>query len=273
MFRIGEFSKLVRVTPRMLRHYEKCGLVAPRHIDEFTGYRYYGADQMLDLSRITALRDMGFSVDEIKTTIPHFEDQPYMSRILHAKSEEVKRTISSEQEKLTKLAHMSGALLKERNIMLYDVETKALDPIKAITLRDRIPKYNQEGILWERLCAFVGENQIACTGGGYATYLDEEYMEENPDVEIALPVSELGENNGEFIYKEYPAIPLAATLKFSGAFDGGYDAASAKLASWVEQNGYEFAGPARGHVIVEPHSVSSPDDLLTELQAPIRKAE
>jgi hypothetical protein len=29
MSKIGEFSKLVRVSPRMLRHYEKCGLLNP----------------------------------------------------------------------------------------------------------------------------------------------------------------------------------------------------------------------------------------------------
>lgn len=257
----------------MLRHYEKCGLVAPRYTDESTGYRYYGADQMLDLSRITELRDMGFSIDEIKAVAPRFDDQPYMSRILHTKSEEIKHAISSEQEKLTRLAQLSGAILKERNIMLYEVETRAIDPIKVISLRGRIPQYNQEGLLWEKLCTFIVDNQIECLGGGYATYLDDEYQEKNPDVEIALPVAEFGEDQGDFIYKEYPRIPLAATLKFSGAFDGGYDAASAKLASWIEQEGYEFAGHVRGHVIVDPETVSNPDDLLTELQAPIRRAE
>lgn len=41
LFKIGEFSLLVRVTPRMLRHYEKCGLVQPASIDETSGYRLF----------------------------------------------------------------------------------------------------------------------------------------------------------------------------------------------------------------------------------------
>jgi DNA-binding transcriptional MerR regulator len=62
MFKIGEFSKMVRVTSRMLRHYEKCGLLTPTEIDRFTGYRMYTAMQIPILYRIVQLRDMGFGV-------------------------------------------------------------------------------------------------------------------------------------------------------------------------------------------------------------------
>lgn len=84
-------------------------------------------------------------------------------------------------------------------------------------------------ILWERLGRFVQENQIACTGGGYSIYHDQGYVEENPDVEIALPVVELGKSQGDFSFKELPAIEMAATLRFSGPFNGSYDAASENL--------------------------------------------
>ena len=65
MFKIGEFSKLVRVSPRMLRHYEKCGILYPAEIDKFTGYRGYSAGQIPLVQRIITLRDMGFSIEEI----------------------------------------------------------------------------------------------------------------------------------------------------------------------------------------------------------------
>lgn len=262
---------LVRVSPRMLRHYEKCGLVCPAALDETSGYRLYSAEQIPQLTKITTLRDMGFSIDEIAEALPHFDNHFYMSRILRAKIAEAKQTLAAEQEKLSQLMYMSDTILKERNIMLYNVELKELDPVKVISLRGTIPRYNEEGILWERLGEFVGKNQIACMGGGYSIYHDKGYMEENPDVEIALPVAELGESQGDFVYKELPGIQLAATLKFSGPFDGGYDAASEKLAAWMEQNGYGFAGNLRGHVIVDPETCESPEDYLTELQAPVRK--
>lgn len=41
MLKIGEFSKLSRVSVRMLRHYDEVGLLAPSEVDPMTGYRYY----------------------------------------------------------------------------------------------------------------------------------------------------------------------------------------------------------------------------------------
>ena len=38
--KIGEFSRLMQVTVKTLRHYEHKGLLIPDEIDEWTGYRY-----------------------------------------------------------------------------------------------------------------------------------------------------------------------------------------------------------------------------------------
>ena len=271
MFRIGEFSKLVRVSPRMLRHYEKCGLFYPAEIDRFTGYRQYGAGQIPLLANIVALRDMGFSIDEIGDILPRFDDRAYMDRALRAKMAAVKSTIEAERERLEKLMQMSDTVRKERDIMVFEVELRKLPSVRVLSLRGIIPHYREEGTLWEKLGAYIGENQIAIEGGGYSTYFDEEYKETDPDVEIAVPVSALGEGEGAFVYKEYPEIERAATLRFSGPFDGGYDAACEKLANWMEEHGYAFAGPLRGHVIVPPSEGSEPKDWLTELQAPVEK--
>lgn len=157
--------------------------------------------------------------------------------------------------------------------MLYEVELKKLEAVKVLSLRGIIPHYNQEGMLWEKLGRFIGENSIACHSDGYSIYYDEEYMESNPDVEIAIPVDTLGETKGEFVFQEYPAIELAATLRFSGPFDGGYDAAWEKFARWIEENGYVFAGHLRGHVITSPDDEPNPEKWLTELQAPVMKAK
>lgn len=271
MFKIGEFSKLVRVSPRMLRHYEKCGLLYPAEIDKFTGYRQYSAGQIPLLTNIVTLRDVGFSIDEIRDIVPHMDDKAYMENILRIKAVSVKANIDAEQEKYDMLVQMNANVRKERNIMVYEVKLEKLPPVKVLSLRGIIPHYRDEGMLWEKLGKFVGENQIACHSDGYSTYFDEEYKEENPDVEIAIPVDVLGESKGKFVYKEYEGIPLAATVRFSGPFDGGYDAASEKLAEWMEQNGYTFAGYLRGHVLTSPDDQPNPEKWLTELQAPVIK--
>ena len=49
---IGEFSHLARVTTKLLRHYDRIGLLPPSHVDADNGYRYYSADQLPRLNRI-----------------------------------------------------------------------------------------------------------------------------------------------------------------------------------------------------------------------------
>ena len=53
--KIGEFSKMMQVTVKTLRHYEQRGLLAPDEVDEWTGYRYYSIGQMQRLNTIHPL--------------------------------------------------------------------------------------------------------------------------------------------------------------------------------------------------------------------------
>ncbi len=61
MLKIGDFSKLSRISIRMLRHYNEIGLLIPESIDDFTGYRYYSEAQLPVANRITALKDMALA--------------------------------------------------------------------------------------------------------------------------------------------------------------------------------------------------------------------
>ena len=64
MLTIGDFSRLSRVTPRMLRHYDALGLLRPQAVGD-NGYRYYRQEQLSDLLRIQWLKSYGFSLGEI----------------------------------------------------------------------------------------------------------------------------------------------------------------------------------------------------------------
>ena len=55
MFRIGEFSRISRVTIDTLRHYDALGLLKPAKVDSFIGFRYYSARKLAALNRIAAL--------------------------------------------------------------------------------------------------------------------------------------------------------------------------------------------------------------------------
>ncbi|MGG4396869.1 helix-turn-helix domain-containing protein [Paenibacillus thiaminolyticus] len=66
MFKISEFSKISQVSVKTLRYYDQLNLLKPAHIDKFTGYRYYSADQMFQLHRILAYKELGLSLDQIR---------------------------------------------------------------------------------------------------------------------------------------------------------------------------------------------------------------
>ncbi len=85
MLKIGEFSKLSRVSVRMLRHYDEIGLLKPAEIVSFTDYRYYREDQLPAMCRITALKDMGFSLAEIVKMLEVYEDKEQMERYFDAR--------------------------------------------------------------------------------------------------------------------------------------------------------------------------------------------
>ena len=76
--KIGEFSQLMQVTVKTLRHYEQKGLLTPDEVDEWTGYRYYSINQMQKLQTIRDLQRLGFSLDEIKDL---FEDNSHFPSI------------------------------------------------------------------------------------------------------------------------------------------------------------------------------------------------
>src|ERR671911_3226667 len=65
MLKIGDFSRLGQVSVDTLRHYDALGLLEPTEVDPSTGYRYYSARQLGSLNRILALKEVGFSLEEI----------------------------------------------------------------------------------------------------------------------------------------------------------------------------------------------------------------
>ena len=56
MLKIGDFSKMSKVTIKALRYYEKEGLLIPKYVDKFNGYIYYESNQLLEISRIISLK-------------------------------------------------------------------------------------------------------------------------------------------------------------------------------------------------------------------------
>jgi DNA-binding transcriptional MerR regulator len=65
VIKIGDFARLIQVSVVTLRHYDEIGLFKPAVVDRQNGYRYYSVAQLPRLYRILALKDLGFSLEQI----------------------------------------------------------------------------------------------------------------------------------------------------------------------------------------------------------------
>jgi DNA-binding transcriptional MerR regulator len=95
--KIGDFAKLSRVSPRMLRHYDRVGLLTPIHTDPLTGYRFYSLDQLGRLRRIAVLRELSFSLRDIALLLADGGQLPDVRSLLRRKQQELRQRIAEDQ--------------------------------------------------------------------------------------------------------------------------------------------------------------------------------
>ena len=123
MLKIGEFSKLSRVSVRMLRHYDEIGLLKPAEIDRFTDYRYYREDQLPTAGRIAALKDMGFSLADIVRILEVYDDREKLEPFFSARQKELEALSKDTAYKLTLLDAARKRLRKEENVEMMAWKT------------------------------------------------------------------------------------------------------------------------------------------------------
>ena len=80
MYKIGEFSKLSKTTIKTLRYYDKENLLMPDFIDQNTGYRYYETKQLIELSKIMSLRQVGLSIKDIKIVLDGYDRKKILEK-------------------------------------------------------------------------------------------------------------------------------------------------------------------------------------------------
>lgn len=63
--KVSELAKIVHVNKRTLHYYDDIGLFSPE-VKDANGYRYYALTQIMDLSIILSLRELGMPLSEIR---------------------------------------------------------------------------------------------------------------------------------------------------------------------------------------------------------------
>lgn len=271
MLKIGDFSKLSRISIRMLRHYDEIGLLVPENVDDFTGYRYYGEAQLPLAERIQVLKSMGFGLAVIGEILEKYEDTHEMERFLLIKRKELEEQARMTQERLRLLDNTIKWLRKDGSLMDYNVTLKTLPERYVASVRQIIPAYNAEGVLWKMLNEEIAPQHVqpAAPCYGLAVFHDEGFKESDVDVEIQISVTGAYKDTEHVKFKEVAPIQMA-----SATYKGSYEQitkVNEAVASWINENGYEFNGVSFCIYHKSPHDVSNPEELVTEVCYPVKK--
>lgn len=80
MYKIGEFANVVKSNIKTIRYYDEINLLKPKVIDKFTSYRYYDEDNVREYYAIILLKQMGFSLEEIKIYKDDLSDDIFLKQ-------------------------------------------------------------------------------------------------------------------------------------------------------------------------------------------------
>lgn len=271
MLKIGDFSKLSRITIRMLRHYNDIGLLVPKSVDNFTGYRYYAEDQLALANRITALKEMGFALTVIKEILENYDDGKTLVDFLSIKQAEVRAQSDEIKKRMTLLDTTIKRLREDVSVMEYNVILKELEERNVMSVRKVISSYNQEGMLWGILMQETAHMNIKDAENCYASAIfhDTEYKEADVDVEVQKTIKGNYENTENVVFKKEPAV-LVASATYKGSYEQ-IGMVNQAVANWVTDNGYQFAGQMFNIYHVSPHETQNPDEYVTEICYPVKK--
>lgn len=271
MIKIGDFSKLSRVSIKALRYYDEMGLLKPTSIDRETGYRYYEFSQLPRLNRILALKDLGFSLQQIGQVLNEGVSPEQLYGMLRLKRAELQRQIADEQDRLARIEARLSTLDTEDTMSSYDVVLKQVDAQLVAGVRDTLASYPEVGRLFAELDSSLAHAGVdAAPLIGAAIWYDDEHKTSEIDGEAVLYLKQPVPAYGRVKVYELPAATVASVIhkgaynKFSQAYEA--------IGRWIEANGYTVVGPNREIYLECAEPVRQDDEsYVTEVQFPVAK--
>ena len=264
MYKIGDFSSMSKTTIKALRYYEKEGLLKPVYIDQNTGYRYYETSQLVEISKIISLRQIGLSIKDIKNILNGCD----MKSILNKRKKEIKENLTIYTTQLSKINY-----LLEENNMKNEIFIKEI-PSYIIYYSDgiisdfsKIPEFVLEA---GAECAKANPNLKCITPNYcYVSYLDGEYKEQNIKIRYAEAVEEFGEETKQIKFMKTTPV-TAVCIYHKGSYENLRQSYNIIL-KYIEDNGYEIIDNVRECYIDGCWNKDNSDDYLTEIEFPVRK--
>jgi DNA-binding transcriptional MerR regulator len=212
MFSIGEFARHGRVSVRMLRHYDAIGLIRPACVDVATGYRFYEASQLDELNRVIALKDLGFTLQQVQAILEEKVSAAELRGMLKLRRAEIQASIEAET---TRLARVEARLLTIEDgarVPADGVVVKRLAPVRVAELTGVAAGYEPEAItpviqpLYHDVWCRLASADIPAAGPAVAYYEDDVIdMARELEMEAGVPVATAVGGDGQMVTGVLPA--------------------------------------------------------------------
>ena len=273
MYKIGDFAKISQVSIHMLRHYDKIELFSPIHTDESTGYRHYSASQIPKLNRILVLKDLGFSLHQIRDLIDKNVAIEELQGMLRLKESQIEQQIHEEHQRLLRVRTRLRQIMREGE-----------QPVHEVIIRE-IPEHHYLSTGWltkpdEALAQIVGEMLNVLPPMGILKGEELHVVIHAPptrklhhNVELGFVVTPQSPDeyklpSGQPLTKRIlPEEPAMATTVHSGPrceVEYGY----AALCSWIEAQELDACGYFR-EVYLNGTELNTDPENIVELQIPV----
>jgi DNA-binding transcriptional MerR regulator len=271
MFRIGDFSRLARVTIKTLHHYDEAGLLQPSHVDPHSGYRYYAASQLQSLQRILLLKDLGFGLDEIRELL--HADPDTWAQTLNRRRAELTASIAADQSRLLRLTALQQTL-DQGGTEPLPVVLREVPAVEVYSVRRRVAQPGTPmQALFEEAEALVAAARSPASP--FTIFHDPDYREADMDVEICIPVKE---GAARLATRVVPATAMGCIT-----YRGPYEQTAmlySQLLQWLDRSGMRMSGPLRevyhrygadqvGYRLPASVLTNNSAEYVTELQAPV----
>jgi len=275
MFRIGDFSRIARVSCRLLRYYDEIGLLKPA-TESASGYRYYTASQLGRLNRILVLKDLGFSLDEIGRVVAGDLSSDELRGMLLMRRREVSRSIESEVERLKLIESRIVQIETEGQLSADDVILRDEPARLILSLRETMPSFSAARQLIGKLAAGVrGRVAREKLGTLMAVAHSPEFEADHIDVEIGFALQTVLDDDvilpdgRKLLQHELPAERMATCVRVGPPEQAHL--VTAKIAQFVDQTGYQLSGPSREVFLERPNPLRM-EESVVEMQFPITAA-
>ena len=265
MLRIGEFSKLAKISIKTLRYYDKIGLLKPAMIDSSTQYRYYILEQLEVIRLISMYKDVGLSNEMILKLISDKSDErallEYQRQVLVERADDIKKALSA-----------LDILLDGHNGQQYEATIKHVEKRLVYCCRGYIANAEQIHDFVKRCSAELHKTnpEVKFSEPDYCCviYPDDGYRESNIFIEYAQSVDRVGKDTEILKFKEIEEIDAVSVIH-RGKYDNLRDAYLFAV-NWAKSNGYTIDGEPRERYIHGLWDRQDVSEWVTELQLPVK---